>query len=101
MPGRRLALTLICLIGLAGPASADARLELLLRQLRAQGFTQIETERTWLGRIKIEAESPTAEREIIYNPRTGEILRDYWESEDEEVGLVDPSHKGEDGEGDE
>lgn len=92
MAGKRFLLAAIWLAALPGPAMAqeDTRLNLLLSQLRAQGFTQVEIERTWLGRIKIEAESAYAEREIIYNPRTGEILRDYWESETDAVGLVDP-----------
>ncbi len=49
-------------------------------QLRSQGFTRLDVHRTWLGRIRIEAYSKTQKREIVLNPRTGEILRDYWRS---------------------
>lgn len=47
-------------------------------QLRAQGFTSIVVSTTWLGRTQIDAVSASQKREIVINPRTGEILRDYW-----------------------
>lgn len=34
------------------------------------------TERTWLGRVRISANGDLGQREIILNPRTGEVLRD-------------------------
>ena len=45
-------------------------------QLRAQGFSDIRVETTWLGRLKITAQRRGAGREIVLNPRNGEILRD-------------------------
>ena len=65
----------------------------IVAQLQAQGFERIEIARTWLGRIRIEAEGPGIEREIILNPNTGEILRDYWERDDDDnqSGLFAPS----------
>jgi hypothetical protein len=69
---------------LATPALAEDVIYRVLAWLRDQGFTEFEVERTWLGRTKIEAEADGVEREIIINPRTGEILRDYWEIDDAE-----------------
>ncbi|MCX7890657.1 MAG: hypothetical protein N2422_13185 [Rhodobacteraceae bacterium] len=64
----------------AGPALAAGLEDDLVAQLRAQGFTEISVSRTWLGRVRILAEGPDGWREIVFNPRTGEILRDYWEA---------------------
>lgn len=78
----------------AAPAMAATLEERLVAQLRAQGYTEIRKSRTLLGRVRIEAERPGGEREIIFNPRTGEILRDYWEEDDDdehdEDGLFSP-----------
>lgn len=67
----------LALAALATPALADRIGEKIAAQLRAQGFTQIEISRTLLGRGRIVAKSPTASREIVFNPRTGLIMRDY------------------------
>lgn len=50
----------------------------IVRQLQADGYTDIVLETTWLGRIRIRAMSSAGTREIIVNPSTGEILRDLW-----------------------
>ena len=47
-------------------------------QLTRQGFFDIAVETTWLGRVRIFASRGDGQREIILNPRTGEILRDTW-----------------------
>ncbi len=49
----------------------------LIDQLTADGFTYIEISRTFLGRAHIIAYSATEIREIVINPTTGEILRDF------------------------
>ncbi|PYF09458.1 hypothetical protein C8J30_10830 [Rhodobacter viridis] len=54
----------------------------VVAQLRAQGFKQINVSRTFLGRVKIEAQAPAVHREIVLNPKTGEILRDYTDAHD-------------------
>lgn len=69
---------------LASPVGASEYADRIILWLQEQGFTEFEVERTWLGRIKIEAYADGIEREIILNARTGEILRDYWEIEDED-----------------
>ena len=62
----------------ATPAVADVK-DLVISQLKAQGFRKIRIGRTLLGRTRIVAINSRMRREIIINPRTGEILRDYWE----------------------
>jgi hypothetical protein len=63
----------------AFPAHADY-VNSVRDQLRQQGYRQISVSSTMLGRTRIVAKSKTGTREIIMNPRTGEILRDLWSS---------------------
>mgnify|MGYP000644389250 CR=1 FL=1 len=70
---------LILAASLAGSAAfAVGVTDEIVRQLQADGYTDIVLEKTWLGRIRIRAISPSGTREIIVNPSTGEILRDLW-----------------------
>lgn len=73
--------SLLCmfLLFLAAPVHAQSLIDQITSQLRAQGYSKIEVSQTILGRARIEAKSRDWEREVIVNPRTGEILRDYWE----------------------
>lgn len=68
----------------AVPAQAKDRdiSALWVQQLLRDGYEEIEVSQTWLGRIRINAEKGDIEREIIFNPRTGEVLRDYSRGED-------------------
>ena len=77
---RREFLTASAAFAMATPALAqgDAFAALFVEQLKAQGFGRIEVSRTWLGRIRIVARNESFRREIILNPRTGEVLRDLW-----------------------
>ncbi|MFZ3581070.1 PepSY domain-containing protein [Loktanella sp. DJP18] len=79
---------LLIVLLLLAPAAAQAQSvqDQIMTQLTAQGFTRIEVSRTLLGRVKIEARSPTLERELVFNPSTGEILRDYWQDRDDDDG---------------
>lgn len=63
---------------LATAAHAQDFAATIVSELRAQGFREIETEQTWLGRTKIVASGTDGKREIVVNPNTGEILRDLW-----------------------
>ena len=83
MTPKALALGLVLVTALSGAAQAETRVEAIARHLAEQGYHDIEIGRTFLGRARIEAEKNGMEREIIVNPRTGEILRDYWEEDDE------------------
>ncbi len=60
----------------AAPAFAGSFENAVIKQLKAQGFRQITVETTLLGRVRIVAHSKAGRREIVLNPRTGEILRD-------------------------
>ena len=78
---RRRFLSLSCAMGLAmaGPAWADY-VGQVRAQLQAQGYRRITVTTTMLGRSHILAHGRGGVREIILNPRTGEILRDTWTS---------------------
>ena len=62
---------------LATPLAAQDVGSQISEQLRAQGYDAVVVTKTWLGRLRIEARSDGQTREIIVNPRTGEILRDF------------------------
>ena len=69
------------------PLSAMAQsspLDFLISSLEGQGYKITEVSRTWLGRVVIEAETDRHEREIVLDPISGEILRDYWERRDDD-----------------
>ena len=87
---RHVVLGLAALVAAPGPVSAQDRdfAERIVRALRQQGYTEIEVGRTFLGRGRIVAEGPPGEREIVFNPRTGEILRDVWRAPGGEDGRL-------------
>jgi hypothetical protein len=65
-------------VALAGPATAQDVAGDIIAQLLQQGFTDVTSSTTWLGRVRILAQRDNDSREIVVNPRTGEILRDVW-----------------------
>lgn len=65
-------------------AAAQGLADRIVAQLKGQGYTEIRLSRTLLGRTRIVATAPGARREIIVNPRTGEILRDFWQETGED-----------------
>lgn len=71
---------LICLLFLGSPLPAAAQTvqEQIITQLNDQGFDQMTVNRTLLGRVRIVARRGDLERELVFNPQTGEILRDLW-----------------------
>ena len=81
-PGKTKLAAVLAVALWAAPVNASEYADRIILWLQDQGFTHFEVQRTWLGRIKIEAEADGIEREIILNARTGEILRDFWEIED-------------------
>ncbi len=70
--GLALASPVLTLPALAAPVE-----EVIVDQLRAQGYTINSVALTFLGRIRIDATQGNLRREVVINPRTGEILRDY------------------------
>lgn len=83
----------ICL-ALAGTpqfAAAQSVQDQIVSQLRAQGFSEITLQRTWLGRVRVIAKRDDLRRELVFDPQTGEILRDYWrEDNDDGPRLFNP-----------
>lgn len=77
MMHRRKFLVLVTAFSLSGtlPAWADKEDDIIERLVEA-GFGQIEVSRTLLGRVRIVATKGNIRRELVINPRTGEILRD-------------------------
>jgi hypothetical protein len=97
MQRRTFVSALLCLPAL--PARADGPVDRVVGELRRLGFADIEVGRTLLGRAQIVARSPRGTREIILNPRTGEILRDLWTGEKGGAGsglLGDSGHGNDD-----
>ena len=74
---RRLVTILLLVLCAAAPVRAATIEERIAAELQAQGYEILETNRTWLGRLRIVAENDDIRREIVFNPGTGEILRDY------------------------
>lgn len=79
LAGRRaLACSVLAMAVLAAaPVLAETVVERIERELVQQGFTTIKSHRTWLGRVLIDATNATEKREIVVNPTSGEILRDF------------------------
>jgi hypothetical protein len=83
----------------AGPACAQASdIEASVRrQLRAQGFTDIRVNRTFLGRLRFVAFNGRQRRELVINPATNVILRDFTQNldlGDGENGQTDTPQEG-------
>lgn len=77
MVNHRLIAGLLVAAVLAVPAAAqDIRGE-IESALVAQGYEILHVGRTWLGRLRVVAQNDELRREIVINPATGEVLRDY------------------------
>ncbi len=90
-----LSTALLCCLG-TGPTQAADFEDAIVAQLSEQGFTGMSVHRTFLGRVIINAKSNTGEREIVINPNTGEILRDYFQAS---RTIADRSDRGGNGAG--
>lgn len=65
-----------------GKLFAQTAEDQVVNQLRRQGYDRITVARTLLGRTRIVAIGPRGSREIVLNPSTGAILRDYVDRSD-------------------
>ncbi len=74
---RQTGLAVILSVFTAGMAIADPISDQVTEALIHQGFAIVSVDRTWLGRLRIVAQSDELRREIVINPHTGEVLRDY------------------------
>ncbi|MFN3846654.1 MAG: hypothetical protein ACK4RZ_12675 [Paracoccaceae bacterium] len=94
---RRLFLSLgLAAVCFGQAAFARSFADSVVAQLKKRGYRNISVGRTLLGRTRITAERNGGRREIILNPRTGEILRDLWiKASDstgaDDTGLIDTS----------
>ena len=75
-------------VAIGFPAFARSFSDEVISQLVSQGYSNIVMETTWLGRVRILADMSGGRREIILNPRTGEILRDLWTAADGSAGPI-------------
>lgn len=89
MKRRAFLIGLVAGAAVVGPALAQGLVDDVVAQLKRQGFRSVVTERTLLGRVRIVASRGDGSREIIINPRTGEILRDLWTSKSGGKGKVE------------
>ena len=92
---------LTAMLALPGAAWAQSVQDQIIAQLTQQGFATYEVSRTFLGRVRIVAISGRFRREIVFNPTTGEILRDFIQPLDEDDAgagpvLFDPNSQGDD-----
>ncbi len=74
-----LAIAVVTAIGAAPVFGQTTVQQRFVSELRQQGFGNLKISRTWLGRVRITAQSKDYKRELVFNPNSGEILRDYWE----------------------
>lgn len=74
----------------------------IVKWLEREGYAGIEVSRTLLGRVRIVATKDSRTRELVCNPRTGEILRDVFIDADGEVRspLSVPGDRDDDDSGD-
>lgn len=100
---RRIFLLATCAaLAAPGPALAQTAETQVVDQLKRQGFDRIRIGRTLLGRTRIVATGPSGRREIILNPSTGAILRDYVDrsgGDDSGDGNKDPEDSSNSGSG--
>jgi hypothetical protein len=97
---RRIFVAAICIcLGSAGATMARDFADTIVSQLRSQGYTDVTVSSTWLNRTRIFAQSSDAQREIILNPRTGEILRDLYIGDDSGSRIVDDDDDDDDNSG--
>ncbi len=73
---------ILVLVLMATVAPLDAKANDVIRdrivsELQQDGYAEIRVFRTFLGRLRFVAQNGTTRREIVVNPATGVILRDY------------------------
>ncbi|PYF09455.1 hypothetical protein C8J30_10827 [Rhodobacter viridis] len=49
----------------------------IVSQMQAEGYSSIEVSTTWLNRVRIVGEGMPGAREVVIDPRNGEVLRDF------------------------
>ena len=91
-----LSATVVALLMAGGAHAQGVSERQVIDQLRDQGFSEFRVSRTLLGRTMIVATNREYRREIVINPATGVILRDYWralgpeDNDDDDTRLISP-----------
>lgn len=85
-PVAPLALSL-ALAALAARAETQAE---IVAQMQAEGYRSIEVSTTWLRRVRIVAEGGAGLREVVIDPRNGEVLRDFTDRASHRGGMAPP-----------
>jgi hypothetical protein len=73
----RILLVLFLAFGTVAEAANTLVRDRIVAELQDDGYADIRISSTLLGRMRFIANKPGARREIVVNPRTGEVLRDY------------------------
>jgi hypothetical protein len=84
---RRTFLVMVGAVAIGTPALADHEDDIIER-LTEEGYERIDVTRTLLGRVRIVAFKGRLQRELVLNPRTGEILRDIVTSRGDDSSTV-------------
>ena len=74
---KRLIWAVVMWVGMSAAALALTIEERLVAGLQGQGYVILEQGYTFLGRLRIVAQNDQIRREMVVNPGTGEVLRDY------------------------
>ena len=96
MKRRQLLAGLVAGILLPRSVLAQTAEDQVVNQLRRQGYREITLQRTLLGRTRIVATGSAGRREIILNPSTGAILRDYIDRSDRDRDRDDRTDRSRD-----
>lgn len=94
---RLILLLILSLAPTLAVADADSVRDRIVAVLREDGYVEIRINRTLLGRMRFVARRPDAQREIVVNPNSGVILRDYirfFAETDAQIGNGIPSGGG-------
>lgn len=73
-------------VALGQEAIAAPAEEQVARAIAGQGFRITSRKRTFLGRVRFTAVRGNVEREVVVDPSSGEVLRDYSRTETRSVG---------------
>jgi phage major head subunit gpT-like protein len=74
------------MLGMMAGTALAGTVDDVINNLKSQGFTISEVEKTFLGNVKIEANSGTIEREVVYSPLLDKVLRDKVDDGDDSNG---------------
>ncbi len=72
-----IATAITALAVMASPVFGQSTVDSITSEMQRGGFNRVQVRRTLLGRIRIVGESRDTKREIVLNPNTGLILRDF------------------------